>query len=138
LIVAARDVECLLVRTVAAGRRSPFIEPVGDDQAAEALQRTGKRRARPNRLYAGVDHLQARPGPFRPGRNEPPAQQLAPGMAVAVAGDREHVVARRHVVSGPDFDRLAEREASARAGGIRRGEAVATAHCAPALALARA
>ena len=54
---------------------APFVEAVGDDQAAVALERAPESGALGDRLDPRVDHLQPGLGLLRPRRDQPPAQR---------------------------------------------------------------
>ena len=112
------DVERLL----GSGRlRAPFVEAVGDDQAAKALERAaGTPDARATVSTRALIIFSPRVRALGPGWHEPPAQQLAARRALAVGRDRQHLVARarRCTAGGP---RPTRRSGSAR--GPRPGPA---------------
>src|SRR4051794_14082172 len=86
-------------------------------------------------LQARVDHLVAGLLVLGPVGDQPPAQELAAGLAFLRRRHCDDVVARRHVEPLADLDRLAEREARAELSWVGPGEREAPAHQ-PARALA--
>ena len=63
-----------------------------------------------------------------PGGNEAPPEQFAARAALAVGCERQHVVARRHVVAPANLDRLRDRKPRPEVGRISARKRVAAAH----------